>query len=593
MNKIKLTPTKDAYTAIKADVDENAAVKELIDNSIDNGRRQNRDNVTVKVRYETDSNGTPTLIIEDDSGGLKPEELSMVFALGESEKDDIEGSIGAFGIGAKKALMCLGNEFTIRSRHTDASTGYEYTVGQSWLADSDEWTVPVDEVELESGTTEIEIRDLNFDWTDVRGRLEDDLSQTYELHLRGKTSVTLRLLFPDEETSGLEPLHPPTRPSYSYAPWDGLYPRRYDGIILEPDHVSTPVHMSVEVGLLSTGDGDEAGIDWVCQERVVERANRDAVSGFDEELPQFDLSKHKRLKGRVELYTEGDASEMPWNSDKSRIHARHPVTEAARDVLRKVVKRYMRASYGEVEPAFFEPYTDDSRYAANGGDIAVVDLSETYRRMRQGKITQVQINDKPMKGFPKVTDMQDTASAHAQLGIKYEYLDWVEPWMRPTYHALTEAKRENFGCFDSLEELQSRPPDFTQEGRSGESERKRLSEMARDHINEGVRYTDLAEWERPRYLLELNEASDNRDIDIESLEPVDTLPDGDGEEEEDEESVETTHISFAEFTDDELALLNEHLGEVKEYSPEKRKEVLLDHFRRLNMAGVRFEARAD
>lgn len=51
--------------------------------------------------------------------------------------------------------------------------------------------------------------------------------------------------------------------SKSYAPWDDLYPRRYEDIIL--DEVTSPIHMNVEVGLLESGERIEAGFDWVCQ----------------------------------------------------------------------------------------------------------------------------------------------------------------------------------------------------------------------------------------------------------------------------------------------------------------------------------------
>lgn len=593
MNEISLNPTKDAYNAIKADVDVPAAVKELFDNGIDNGLRQGRDEITLALRYESDEDGNPVLVVEDNSGGLDPNELSMVFAIGESEKENITRSIGAFGIGAKKALMCLGEEFTIRSRHADADTGYEYTVGQQWLEDDDTWSVPIEEVEMEAGTTEVEIRELNFNWQDIRAVLKRDLADTYEPFLRGNADVTARILFPNEEGTKQVLLSPPARTPYSYTPWDGFHPRRYEGIILDPDEVSSPVHMHVEVGLLVEGDADEAGVDWVCQNRVVERANRDGVSGFGSAMPKFRESTHKRLKARVELQTDGDASEIPWNSDKSRIRERDAVTEAARNVLRKIIPAYMAAKYGTVEPAFFEPFTDEDRYAVNDGKVDIVSLRDKFERKRRGELKQIQITEKPDDDLPQISDMQETAEAHAQLGFTYEYLDWVEPWMRPTYSALAEHYRKKAGCFDSLETLDRMPPDFTQDGRSGEAERDRLTELARQHVNQGVRYTGLSEWEEPRYDLELQEAADDRDLSVDALEPVDELPDPPEENEDGDGEAETFRLSFGEFTESDLEVIESHLGELAALSPEKRKEKLVEHFQRLNMAGVRFEASAD
>lgn len=592
MKSIQLTPTKDAYAAIKADVDANAAFKELVDNALDNAQRQGRDTVTVEIAQSTDNNGDVELVIKDDSGGLKPSELSMMFALGESEKDDIEGSIGAFGIGAKKALMRLGTGFTVRSRHQDEATGYGYTIDPDWLEDNNEWSVPVKEVDLEAGTTELRIHSPNLNWQKIQEDLATDLRETYDLFLRGEAPVTLRLLFPNEENTSTKPLKPRARGSYSYTPWDELYPRRYEGIILTPDGISSPVYMNVEIGLLVTGNENQAGIDWVCQHRIVERASRDEVSGFGEELPKFKLSKHKRLKGRVELFTKGDASELPWNSDKSRIHARHAVTDAARNILEKIIYRYMKAGYGEVEPAFFEPYPERSSHAANNGNIQTVSLTDRYQRYRRGEIQQVQINEKPAKGFSQIRDMQETVEAFAHLGITYEHLPWVKPWMRPTYQALIESKRKKFGCFDSLESLETQPPEFTQDGRNGAAERDRLAELAQTHVNHEIRYTDLEDWEQPRYRLELEKAAERQGIDINTLDPVDTLPEFDDKDDNNHDE-NRTQLSFRGFTKDELALMKDHLGEIEEYSPEKRTEVLVAHFRRLKMAGVRFEAHAD
>jgi hypothetical protein len=589
---IELIPKKETYKAVKADVDANAASKDLIDNSIDHAKRQNRSKTQVELRYHPGDDGDEKLVFRDYSGGLKLAELSMVFALGESEKDDIPGSIGAFGIGAKKALMSLGKEFTIRSRHTDAETGHEYTIDQDWLADDDQWTVEATETEMEAGTTELHIRDLNVDWQDIRDDLCEDLCQTYALHLRGETAVTLVLIVDDAVGEDDDVITAPPQPAFSHTPWDGLYPRQYTGIVLDPSRISTPVHVTITVGLLATGDRNEAGVTWVCQNRVVEKANRDRVSGFGDKLPTFDLSKHKRFHARIELRTDGDAAEIPWTSDKSQIHARHPVTQAAQDWLAKTVRRYMRASYGTVDPEFFEPYTDADRYAANDGTIQVVDLGSKFDQKRRGDLKQIQIRDKPEKGFPQVTKMQQVADAHAHLGIKYEYEGWVEPWMRPTYNALVEARREKFGCFTALTPLENAPPDFTQDGRSGESERKRLTELAQQHVSLGVRYTGLAEWEQPRYDRELEEAAAVQGIDVDGVERVDELPEVPDGTPDDDGDTEVTKLTFP-FTDGELSVLEDHLGPIQEFSAEKRKEVLLTYFQRLNTAGIRFEARAD
>jgi hypothetical protein len=251
----------------------------------------------------------------------------------------------------------------------------------------------------------------------------------------------------------------------------------------------------------------------------------------------------------------------------------------------------MKAKYGTVTPQFLEPYTDETRYAANGGTFEVVNLSERFQRYNRGDLQQIQIREKPDEDLSQIKDMKATAEAHAHLGITYEYIDWVKPWMRPTYSTLVETHREEFGCFDELEALDSAPPDFTTDGRSGHSERTRLAELASQHVNLGVRYTGIKSWERPRYEFELAAAADDRNIDVDALDPVGDLPEIEDDDQNDEEA--TKRLSFGSFTESDLDVLRSHLGDVDEYSPEKRKEVLIDHFKRLDMAGVRFEVNAD
>ena len=72
--------------------------------------------------------------------------------------------------------------------------------------------------------------------------------------------------------------------------------------------------------------------------------------------------------------------------------------------------------------------------------------------------------------------------------------------------------------------------------------------------------------------------------------PADTF---DGVDTDEEDDVTQVQLTFGPFSEEDLSVLDDHLGDIKEFSPEKRREVLVGHFKRLNMAGVRFEAHAD
>ncbi|WP_082256432.1 ATP-binding protein [Haloferax sp. ATB1] len=92
---------------MRADVNPRSAIKELVDNAIDNWRRLENENGELLVEIEhlsadESETGQEELVIRDNSGGLEEENLKMFFALGESAKESTESSIGAFGIGCKR-----------------------------------------------------------------------------------------------------------------------------------------------------------------------------------------------------------------------------------------------------------------------------------------------------------------------------------------------------------------------------------------------------------------------------------------------------------------------------------------------------------
>lgn len=601
---IELTPSKETYRAIEADVDITVAFQELIDNAIDNAIRQNHDSVCVDIeRKKFDDEWT--LVVRDDSGGIQKDELSMLFALGESRKEDIKGSIGAFGIGAKKALMRLGDTFTIVSRHED-STGpaWGYTIDDEWIESDDDWAVQLAEYELTAGQTELRISDLNLEWGRQIGDVERRLQDTYRLYLEEETSRDIDI---DLNLSvGGDELEAPDSVEFSYLPWDGLFPRRYEGIRLNPSGTSGPIEMRITVGLMIEGDADEAGTDIFCQNRLVTKANRDEEGGFDVSggLPTFREETHKRLKIQVEFLAESDAADLPWNAHKSEIHVDHAVMRAAVEWIRKTSDRYMQAAYGEVPAAFFEPYTADSPHAANDGRVGgPYEYHRNFARLMQGKIQEVQIQEKPEQGRPQISRMKETVDAHAALGITCENADWFEQWMLPTYRKLIDDALSDTP-FDSLREIETTPPDFTG-APVLDSTIERIEEAAEKHARSGVKEADMQAYQEPRYEQALQKAlaSDPRTVDdLEAVDnPADHISedsDSDSEMEEPNDDAgesstrETTpnSIEIAPFTDDDVEILRRHIGDVADASPEERKAALLDYLTTLEESGLKIDS---
>lgn len=510
-DNVDLSPSKETYQAVKSDVNPRSALKELVDNAIDNWTRVEPTLSALKVEIEhrpskEGKNSGEELIIRDNSGGLEEEHLSLFFALGESAKERIEGSIGAYGIGAKKAVAYLGDTAQFRTQHVDSDRGYGFTVDEEWL-NSDTWSVEKQYFDnISSGHTEIRIQDLNFSWEDVEESLRTDLSETYEILLAdgvGKNGQDFELIVDGELIS------PPETPDWSYCPLDGYFPRRFEGFQLNPDEVDTenspPIIMNVTVGLLREASQIESGTDIYCQQRKVLVRNTGEEGGFGSgkhKLGSFGTGQ-KRLRISVELETDGDAERLPWDAQKSHLNQFDPVAQEMYKYLNRVAKRYFSATYSKIPQSILRPYDETHRYAANEGEIKVHDY--------EGR---VRVTDGPNEDANTIKQVRRIAEAHAQLGIRYEE-DRLEPEAYPAYHSLLEEifEREVSDELSQLVDIEESVTGVNYE--YIERQIEKIEQHAVDNASKGIRVVNVPAWARPRYLMELEKLTDP-----DSLEPV-------------------------------------------------------------------------
>jgi hypothetical protein len=529
---VDLSPSKETYQAVKADVNPRSAIKELVDNAIDNRNRTRspEDPLQVEITYLSPSespNDTEELIISDNSGGLEEDRLKLFFALGESAKENIAGSIGAYGIGAKKACAYLGDIAEFRTRHIEADRGYGFTVDEQWL-NSDTWSVEKEYFDgIDRGTTEIRIRSVNFDWDSIREPLYKDLSETYEIFLGGgikHEEHNFELILNGEAVKPPEPV------DWSYFPLDGYFPRRYEGFHLEPDgdtEGSEPIQMHVTVGLMREASQRESGTDVFCQRRKVLVRDTGEEGGFGSgkhKLGTFGTGQ-KRLRIIVELETEGDAERLPWDAQKSHLNQYDPVAQEMYVYLHRVAKHYYSATYSKIPQSVLRPYHRDHQHAANGGSI----LFHDYKGRKR-------VTNRPDADAPVIKQVRQVAEAHAQLGIRYEE-DRLKPEAYPAYHSLLE---ETFDreVRNELGELTDVTGPLTKiDYEHIEDQVRKIKEYARQHASEEVIVTNIPDWAAPRYHNELESLADiddlspvERELDLSIESKEETEPDEEGKE---------------------------------------------------------------
>lgn len=532
-----LKPSKEAYQAVKADVTAVSAIEELIDNALDNWQRtsQKLDDLRIDIEYEEsqDDDGSGVIIISDNSGGVPEDDVSMLFALGQSAKDQITGSIGAYGVGAKKAILNLGNKAVIKSRELHTETGFGFTIDQDWLEDEGDWTVEKEEyTDIDDGTTEIRITELNVDWEDFEDDLKEQLTQTYRFFLSDDrlTNIGDLSIYVNSDL-----ITPPDETNWSYLPLDGFHPRRYEGIEIDSRDLSDTVYVDIEVGVLQKADSDAAGADIYCQDRQVLSAVRDTRAGFktgrgSTRLGNF-TGNHRRLKVIIEFYTEGDTRELPWDAQKSDIDEYHKVTQAALSWVRRIVKPYHEfAGDYEIFPTTFgRPYTKDHPHAHNKD---LFDYSGDRER----------VTDKPN------TSHDDCKAIIQQLKntepLKLRSYGDLDEKFHPAYdEELTRRLHDAVDFGVTTDEIPVVEDISDADGVDVDTVMNALRTQARRDLKTGRRFTDLPEWQQPAYDWLQKVLIDEGAVDTGEIDGPDDLEEVTEENLEDEDDEEETSLS--------------------------------------------------
>jgi hypothetical protein len=520
----ELIPTKDALTSLKSDVTHVTAIEELIDNAIDNALREHSLTypLTVEVFAEHhDDEDRTELVVRDDAGGVQRKNANIIFTLGDSGDATDEPLIGAYGLGAKKALMNLGLPFTIASRHEDAEIGWEYTIDEDWFNDETDWEVEVTpNDELEAGVTEIRVHDLDYNWFGIDEddedaastpeRLREEFGSTYNLFLGefGVHDYDVTI-----EVQG-DPVEPLGGPDYAFTPVDDMYPRKFKNITIDLDGYAT-TELTVTVGFLREGDNEAAGVDVYIQGRQVLYAARDERVGFGDELSTFDPRHDTRFKLVIEMETTGDAQTLPWDTQKSNIDPFNVIMAKANWWTGRAAADYHDLDDNKVEAGFVSPYSPTHPEAANEGDIVEHDFRD------REKITGP---FRPGTSQDDVTEINRLVKAHAKMRFKCERAIDDDDYI-PAYRQRLDDVLGSEQSYSTLRKLDTDPVDFNENNAQAIADD--IETVARRHVNEGVIYSgDLPFWQEPKYKAAIGEIRESRSIPRKDLKELDDPPEG-------------------------------------------------------------------
>jgi hypothetical protein len=270
------------------------------------------------------------ITITDNCGGIAEDYLDNLLAPGASQNSPESEIIGIFGVGSKRAVVALGNDIRIRTRHNN-SHSFEIDINEDWL-DSPGWTIPYYKIDsIKPNTTEIKICDLRIDFDEktIRDFIES-FSYRYAKFIECgvKIRINNELLNPKNFENWAYPKENPPRAS--------LFSKEFEN--------EGTVNFEIWGGLILDRDAEKEnyGVYFYCNDRLICRDEKNKNVGFISGLagiPHPDASLC-----RVIVKLSGPAKLMPWNSSKTDINYNHLIFQFLSPTMLNFLKHYSSLS---------------------------------------------------------------------------------------------------------------------------------------------------------------------------------------------------------------------------------------------------------
>lgn len=352
------TPAKEFFIRmITKDISLEDCILDLIDNSVDGARNAagapdaSLDEYHVELTIREDE-----FVINDNCGGISLEDAqdyAFHFGRRKGVSHDIEGAIGIYGIGMKRAIFKIGKLITVRSSTGEASFVVNIDV-DSW-EQKDEW-----EFDLEPGEpwpdgpgTKIEINELNDGVGDEFGdevfvdRLRAAISRDYSVFLQRGFSISVN-------DHPVEPMPFTLRRGGDFEPAKIRYTAgENDEITIEisagmagvpPDDPSAETRIT---------DVERYGWYVLCNDRVVLAGDKSKRTVWGHERFPAWHPQYNGFLGIASFHSD-DPAKLPWTTTKRDIDQTHPVYRKAVDRMKALTRtfvEYTNARKGDLETA--------------------------------------------------------------------------------------------------------------------------------------------------------------------------------------------------------------------------------------------------
>jgi hypothetical protein len=328
------------------------AIVDLVDNSVDGAKRQEAaarqaadaattDDTPVDLSdYSVSITVTPDLFeITDNCGGIELQDaLLYAFRFGRPEGvASVEGEVGQFGVGMKRALFKLGDRFEVSSIAANSRFTLDVNV-PDWLAQPDPWQFPLSSHSEETADssetgTRVTVKALHpsvaaeFDEERFHQRLRDQIEFRHQEAIAA--GLTVKLNGHDLQSKPIGLLAA-----------EGLVPRAIDKEIVANGYT---VRLQLYAGFIELSDesadtddpdrfsgGSLAGWYLICNGRMLLFADKSRLTGWGVEVADYH-PQYRRFRGYA--YLSGNSAAMPWNTAKTTVDEDSPIWQLVRNEM--------------------------------------------------------------------------------------------------------------------------------------------------------------------------------------------------------------------------------------------------------------------
>ena len=312
-NRVDARPTKEFFISmLTRDIATDRAILDLIDNSIDAAQANSKIDSYISITINENE-----FSIRDNAGGLDLEiAKENAFRFGRSSSSPLTpNSVGQFGVGMKRTLLKIAENFYVESRKNNVCYRVEVDI-QEWVQDENSWDFFFEILEqdtLSEGETNIFVTKLRPEAKELFSErtfclnLGNEIAAAYFKHISNGLKIILN--------------------GQQIIKKDILIKVSNELSLIRKNLLVDEVNISIICGVTDR-ELEEGGWYVVCNGRLVSEAEQSMVTGWGNNgVPKYHAD-FAFFRGLVE-FSCTDSSKLPWTTTKTGVDQDNKVYKAA------------------------------------------------------------------------------------------------------------------------------------------------------------------------------------------------------------------------------------------------------------------------